>query len=105
MRDRQGLSELRESTYMYNIEVLPQTKSVLDLVLSMFLNQFRHELWLLASVQEQVDNCFEEAYNYNKVNWDQVFDLCRDKVRNTEFHDLCPFQPVPCDEMVPQEGR
>ena len=33
-------------------------------------NQFGHQLCLLASVQEQVNIYFEEAYNW--VNWDQV---------------------------------
>ena len=40
-------------------------------------NQFAHELYLLASVQEQVDICFEETYN--RVNWEQVFQLCQEK--------------------------
>ena len=66
-------------------------------------NQFGHELCLLASVQEQVNICFEEAYN--RVSWDQVFDLCQEKLRNTDSHGLCPFLPVASDEMGPQEYR
>ena len=34
-------------------------------------NQFGHKLCLLASVQEQVNICFEEAYN--RVNWIKYF--------------------------------
>ena len=45
-------------------------------------NQFAHELCLLASVQEQVDICFEETYN--RVNWEQVFQLCQEKLKNTD---------------------
>ena len=41
-------------------------------------NQFVHELCLLACVQEQVNICFEETYN--RVNWDQVFQLCQEKL-------------------------
>ena len=41
-------------------------------------SQFGHELCLLASVREQVNICFEEVYD--RVNWDQVFDLCREKL-------------------------
>ena len=55
-------------------------------------NQFGHELCLLASVREQVSICFEEAYD--SVKWKQVFDLCREKLSNTESHDLYPFLPM-----------
>ena len=55
-------------------------------------NQFAHELCLLASVQEQVNICFEEAYN--RVNWDQVFELCQEKLRNTYSYGVCSFLPV-----------
>ena len=64
-------------------------------------NQFGYELRLLASVQEQVNICFEEAYN--RVNWDQVFELCQEKLRNTDSYSLCPFLPVPRAEMEPQK--
>ena len=37
-------------------------------------NQFGHKLCLLASAQDQLNICFEETYN--RVNWDQVFQLC-----------------------------
>ena len=66
-------------------------------------NQFEHELCLLASVQEQVNICFEEAYN--RVNWDQVSQLCQEKLKNTDSHDLCPFLPVTAAEMGVQEDR
>ena len=66
-------------------------------------NQFGHELCLLASVQEQVNICFEEAYN--RVNWNQVFELCQEKLRNTDSYSLCSFQPVPGAEMGAQEHR
>ena len=49
-------------------------------------NQFGHELCLLASVQEQVNICFEEAYN--RVSWDQVFELCQEQLRNTDSYGL-----------------
>ena len=55
-------------------------------------NQFGHELCLLASVQDQVNICFAEAYN--RVNWDQVFQLCQEKLRNTDSYRLCHFLPV-----------
>ena len=45
-------------------------------------NQLGHELCLLASVHKQINICFEEAYN--RVNWDQVFQLCQEKLRNTD---------------------
>ena len=66
-------------------------------------NQFAHELCLLASVQEQVDICFEETYN--RVNWEQVFQLCQEKLKNTDSYDLCPFLPVAGAEMGIQEDR
>ena len=66
-------------------------------------NQFGHELCLLASVQEQVNICFEEAYN--RVNWNQVFELCQEKLRNTDSYGLCPFLPVVNAEMEAQEDR
>ena len=66
-------------------------------------NQFAHELCLLASVQEQVDICFEETYN--RVNWEQVFQLCQEKLKNTDSYDLCPFLPVTSAEMGIQEDR
>ena len=66
-------------------------------------NQFAHELCLLASVQEQVDICFEETYN--RVNWEQVFQLCQEKLKNTDSYDLCPFLPVASAEMGIQEDR
>ena len=66
-------------------------------------NQFGHELCLLASVQEQVNICFEEAYN--RVNWDQVFKLCQEKLRNTDSYGFCPFLSMASDEMGPQKDR
>ena len=66
-------------------------------------NQFGHELCLLASVQQQVNICFEEVYN--RVNWEQVFELCEEKLRNTDSYDLCPFLPVASAEMGIQEDR
>ena len=66
-------------------------------------NQFGHELCLLASVQDQVNSCFEEAYN--RVNWDQVFQLCQEKLRNTDSYRLCRFLPVLCGKMGAQEDR
>ena len=66
-------------------------------------NQFGHELCLLASVQQQVNICFEETYN--RVNWDQVFELCQEKLRNTDSYGLCPFLPVASAEMGVQEDR
>ena len=66
-------------------------------------NQFGHELCLLASVQEQVNICFEEAYN--RVNWDQVFQLCQEKLSSTDSYDLCRFLPVASAEMGAQEDR
>ena len=66
-------------------------------------NQFAHELCLLASVQEQVNICCEEAYNM--INWDQVFELCQEKLRNTDSYGLCPFLPLTSDEMDPQKDR
>ena len=66
-------------------------------------NQFAHKLCLLASVQEQVDICFEETYN--RVNWEQVFQLCQEKLKNTDSYDLCPFLPVGSVEMGIQEDR
>ena len=65
-------------------------------------NQFGHKLCLLASVQEQVNICFEEVYN--RVNWDQVFQLCQ-KLRNTDSYGLCPFLAVVSAEMGAQEDR
>ena len=66
-------------------------------------NQFAHELCLLASVQEQVDICFEETYN--RVNWNQVFQLCQEKLKNTDSYGLCSFLPVLSAEMGAQEDR
>ena len=66
-------------------------------------NQFGHELCLSASVQQQVNICFEEAYN--RVNWEQVFELCQEKLRNTDSYDLCLFLPVASVEMGIQEDR
>ena len=66
-------------------------------------DQFAHESCSLASVQEQVNICFEEAYN--RVNWDQVFELCQEKLRNTDSYGLCPFLPMTSDEMEPQIDR
>ena len=66
-------------------------------------NQFGHESCLLASVQEQVNICFEEAYN--RVNWDQVFQLCQEKLRNTDSSCLFPFLAVASAEMGAQEDR
>ena len=66
-------------------------------------NQFGHKLCFLASVQEQVNICFEEAYN--RVNWDQVSQLCQEKLRNTGSYGLCPFLPVTTAEMGVQEDR
>ena len=56
---------------------------------------------LLASVQQQVNICFEEAYN--RVNWEQVFELCQEKLRNTDSYDFCPFLPMASAEMGIQE--
>ena len=53
------------------------------------VNKLEHELSLLVSVQEQVKISFEEVYD--RINWDQVFDLCREKLGNSESHGLCPF--------------
>ena len=66
-------------------------------------NQSGHELCLLASVQEQVNICFEEAYN--RVNWYQVFELCQEKLRNTDSYGQCSFLPVASAEMGAQEDR
>ena len=66
-------------------------------------NQFGHDLCLLASVQQQVNICFEETYN--RVNWEQVFELCQEKLRNTDSYGLCPFLPVAGAEMRIQEDR
>ena len=66
-------------------------------------NQLGHELCLSASVQEQVNICFEEAYY--RVKWDQVFELCQEKVRNTDSYGLCPFLPVVSAEMRAKEDR
>ena len=66
-------------------------------------NQFRHELCLLASVQDQLNICFEETYN--RVNWDQVFQLCQEKLRNTDCYRLCRFLPVLSGKMGAQEDR
>ena len=66
-------------------------------------NQFAHELYLLVSVQEQVNLCFEEAYN--RVNWDQVFELCQEKLRNTDSYGFCPFLPMTSNKMDLQKDR
>ena len=66
-------------------------------------NQFGHELCLLASVQDQLNICFEETYK--RVNWNQVFQLCQEKLRNTDFYRLCPFLPVLGGKMGAQEDR
>ena len=66
-------------------------------------NQLGHEMCLLASVQELVNICFEEAYY--RVNWDQVFELCQEKLRNTDLYGLCPFLPVVSHEMGAKEDR
>ena len=34
-----------------------------------------------------------------------MFDLCRERLRDTESHGLCPFLPTASDEMVLQEDR
>ena len=41
-------------------------------------NQLPHELCLLASAEEQVNQCFEEAYC--RVNWDDVMECWYQKV-------------------------
>ena len=64
-------------------------------------NLFGHELCLLASLQDQVNICFEETYN--RVNWDQVFQLCQEKLRNTYSYRLCPFLPGLSGKMGAQE--
>ena len=64
-------------------------------------NQLAHKLCLLASVQEQVNICFEEAYN--RVNWDQIFELCQEKLRNTDSYGFCPFLPMTSNEIDPQK--
>ena len=66
-------------------------------------NQFGHELCLLASVQDQLNICFEETYN--RVNWDQVFQLCQEKLRNTDSYHLCRFLPVLSGKMGAQKDR
>ena len=66
-------------------------------------NQSGYELSLLASVQEQVNICFEETYS--RVNWDQVFQLCQEEFRNTDSYGLCPFLPMASDGIGPQEDR
>ena len=66
-------------------------------------NQFGHKLCLLASVQDQLNICFEETYN--RVNWDQVFLLCQEKLRNTDSYRLCRFLPVLSGKMGAQEDR
>ena len=38
-------------------------------------SQLTHEFCLLASVEEQVNTCFEEVYK--RVIWDEVLDNCR----------------------------
>ena len=57
----------------------------------------------VASVQEQVNICFEEVHK--RVNWNQVFELCQEKLRNTDSYGLCPFLSVPGAEMGAQEDR
>ena len=42
--------------------------------------QLAHELCLFDSPQEQVDECFDDAYS--KVNWNNVLDLWRKKIQN-----------------------
>ena len=64
-------------------------------------NQFGHGL--LASGQDQVNICFEETYN--RVNWVQAFQLCQEKLRNTDSYRLCPFLPVLSGKMGAQEDR
>ena len=66
-------------------------------------NQFGYELCLLVSVLDQVNICFEETYN--RVNCDQVFRLCQEKLKNTDSYRLCPFLPVLSGEMGAQEDR
>ena len=66
-------------------------------------NHLGHELCLLASVQEQVNICFEEAYY--RVKWDQVFELCQDKLRNTDSYGPHLFLPVVSAEMGAKEDR
>ena len=66
-------------------------------------NQFGHELCLLASVQNQVNICFEKAYD--RVNWDQVFQLCQENLRNTYSYHLCCFLPALSGKMGAQEDR
>ena len=58
---------------------------------------------MLASVQEQVNICFEEAYN--RINCYQVSQLCQEKLKNTDSYDFCPFLPVTAAEMGVQEDR
>ena len=41
-------------------------------------NQLAHDLCLLASVEEQVDTCFEEVYK--RVIWDEILDNWYKKV-------------------------
>ena len=54
-----------------------------------------------SQLKQQVNVCFEEAYN--RVNWDQVFEFCQEKLRNTDSYGLCPFLPMGIDEMGPQK--
>ena len=77
-------------------------KHVLD-VRRMIVTSLDTNCVLLASVLEQVNICFDEAYN--RVNWDQVFQLCQEKLRNTDSYGLCPLLPLVSAEMGAQEDR
>ena len=66
-------------------------------------NQFGHELRLLAYLQDQLNICVEETYN--RVNWDQVFQLCQEKLRNTDSYRPCHFLPVISGKMGAQKDR
>ena len=39
------------------------------------------------------------------MNWEQVFQLSQEKLKNTDSYDLCPFLPVASAEMGIQEDR
>ena len=56
-----------------------------------------------SEVQDELNICFEDTYN--RVNWDQVFQLCPKKLRNTDSYCLCCFLPVLSGKMGAQEDR
>ena len=42
---------------------------------------------------------------YNRVNWDQVFQSCPEKLRNTDSYRFCHFLPLLSGKMGAQEDR